>query len=412
MKVVHLNTGINQSSAPYKLHEALLRAGIDSKILTLNPSECDDVKVVPKNVWYKLKRKVYAVVRQVQCRRQPSQSYMPFTRLLVGIDVSKVSEIQEADIIYIHWVCGDYMSPYTIQRLLRLNKPVLCACHDNYPFTGGCHVRLGCDRYQIGCGKCPQLYSEQEDDTTKRLMIYKKKSTNYSNLIITSPSTWMDENVNKSWLFHDKRHYILPNAIDTELFVPLDKATVRKSFGIEENRYVILVGLKANENIPYNGTEYLWNVLNKLQQKCPDGKLHDRQIEIIVFGVEQVNIKCMLPIRSVGYIREQGKLAKLYAAANVYLVTSLEDSFNQTVAECMASGTPVVAFNNGGIADIIDHKQNGYLAQYKDVDDMVQGVIFEWNDVHILSARRKIENQFSYEKIGIMFREMATKILN
>jgi len=412
MKVVHLNTSINQSSAPYKLHEALLKAGIDSKILALNPSECNDVTVVQKNVWYKIKRKVYAIVRQLQCRKQPSEAYMPFTRLPVGLDVSKVSEIQEADIIYLHWVCGDYMAPDTIQKLLTLNKPVLCACHDNYPFTGGCHVRLGCDRYQTGCGKCPQLHSEQEDDATKRLMARKKKSINSSNLIITSPSSWMDENVSKSWLFHDKRHYVLPNAIDTELFAPLDKTEARKHFDIEDNRYVILVGLKANEKIPYNGTEYLWNVLNKLQQKCPDGKLHDKQIEIIVFGVEQVDTKCMLPIRSVGYIREQEKLAKLYAAADVYLVTSLEDSFNQTVAECMACGTPVVAFNNGGIADIIDHEQNGYLVRYIDVDDMVQGMMFKWNDIHISSARMKIEKYFSYEKVSEMFRDMATKIMN
>jgi len=42
----------------------------------------------------------------------------------------------------------------------------------------------------------------------------------------------------------------------------------------------------------------------------------------------------------------------------------------------MCCGTPVVGFNIGGIPDIIKHKENGYLAKYKDAEDLANGITF------------------------------------
>jgi glycosyltransferase involved in cell wall biosynthesis len=42
--------------------------------------------------------------------------------------------------------------------------------------------------------------------------------------------------------------------------------------------------------------------------------------------------------------------------------------------ESMCCGTPVVGFNIGGIPDLIAHGKNGYIAKYKDPEDMVKGI--------------------------------------
>ena len=414
MKVVHLNTSVNRSSAPFRLHEALCQAGVDSQILVLNEGEgLEGVEGVKKSFLYKCKRKIYAIRRKEKEKKYNLIEYMPFTMLPVGMDVSRLQAVKEADIVFLHWICGDYMSPKSIGRLLDTGKTVFWACHDNFPFTGGCHVRLGCNQYEEKCGCCPQLGSEKKQDESERLLNEKKRFLQRPNLYVTAPSSWMDGNVGRSAVLGGQRHFILPNAIDTRLFHSYEKSAVREELGITENAFLLLVGLKANEKIPYNGTEFLWKILDGLYEKCPDGQYNGRKIEIAVFGVESVakmEEKCKFPICNLGYIRESEKLACIYSAADLYLITSLEDSFNQTAAECMACETPVVAFKNGGIEDIIDHKENGYLAEYKNTEGMVNGILQDWQQINCVKAREKIVSCFSYEKVSSRFLQIVKEV--
>lgn len=411
MKVVHLNTGIRRSSAPYRLHEALRERGIESKILVLNAGEkLNEVYPVRRSLFYKCKRKIYSLLRQQVLKRFQPTEYMPFTALPVGMNLDRQEVIREADIICLHWVCGDFMSPETIRKILKLGKPVLMACHDNYSFTGGCHVRLGCERYQTGCGRCPQLCVQRERDITSRLAKKKKRIFHYPNLYVLSPSRWMDHNVEKSAVLGGHRHFILPNAIDTHVFRPYKKEQVRAELGLDREGFVVLAGLKANEKIPYNGTSFLWEMFQKLDDTKYRKRLGNQKIQAVVFGVEQLEPKCSLPMQNLGYITDENLLAKVYSAADVYVITSLEDSFNQTAAECMACGTPVAAFCSGGIADVIDHRKNGYLAEYKNIDDLMEGIIFA-NGNHLgEAAREKIEEQFSFKVIGEKFIHIAEQI--
>lgn len=411
MKVVHLNTSVNKSSAPYRLHLALRQNGVDSTVLVLNEGEkLEGVYPVCKNLMYRCKRKIVTLYRKQKMMNYKVMENMPFTAIPTGMNISQHPSIKEADLICIHWIGGDYLSPHNIKQLLDLGKPVLWTCHDNYPFTGGCHVRLGCNRYQTGCGKCPQMGSGKELDISRRLIEEKLQKIVKPNLYITSPSRWMDNNVTQSVVLKNQKHFILPNTIDVSEFKPVDKVKARTKLGLNPDVFMILVGLKENENIPYNGMDFLWETLKKLSNKCENGMIYGKNIEIVVFGAQDVKEQCDLPVQNLGYIRDREKMRDTYAAADLYLVTSLEDSFNQTVAECMACGTPVVAFKNGGIEDIIDHEMNGYLAEYKDVDDMVKGILYQWDDTHRMNARTKIEKNFSCEIVSSMFIDIAIQI--
>jgi len=69
-------------------------------------------------------------------------------------------------------------------------------------------------------------------------------------------------------------------------------------------------------------------------------------------------------------------MADLYSMADVYVNPSLQESFGYTILESMLCGTPVVAFNTGAVSEIIDHKQNGYLADYKSAEDLAKGIMW------------------------------------
>ena len=398
MKVVHLNTNLNITSAPYHLHRALLAKGIESRLLIFNECDIEGAESPKHDPAYKIRRHTVALKRESVMEKFTPDLYLPFSALPMGIDVSRHPFIEESDVICIHWVSGDYLSPKEIEQLLMTGKKVLIFCHDNCHFTGGCHVRLGCNKYKSGCGSCPQLCSFDREDISASLAKEKyDKYSKYLNYMVISPSTWMDNNVSQSFVFKDKPHKVLHNAIDTDTFRPYDRAVVRKLFDLPVDKKVVLTAFKANEKIPYNGAKYLWEVLEKL----------DPNIYVAMFGVDEISSEHSAGIHNLGFISDRDKLAKLYSASDVYFTTSLEDSFNQTVAECLACGTPVAAFENGGIADLIEHQKNGYLAEYKNSEDLVKGIEFLLDSDKKFSTRKKILSKFSYEAIADEFIKMV-----
>ncbi len=77
-----------------------------------------------------------------------------------------------------------------------------------------------------------------------------------------------------------------------------------------------------------------------------------------------------------GSLKDEYSTALVYNAADVFIAPSLADNLPYTIFEALSCGTPVVAFNTGGIPDMVQHKSNGYLARYKDAGDIVEGIKF------------------------------------
>jgi len=77
-----------------------------------------------------------------------------------------------------------------------------------------------------------------------------------------------------------------------------------------------------------------------------------------------------------GYLQDEYSTALVYNAADVFIAPSLAEAFGYVVMEALSCGTPVVGFNVGGIPDMISHKENGYLAKYKDAEDITEGIKF------------------------------------
>ena len=122
-----------------------------------------------------------------------------------------------------------------------------------------------------------------------------------------------------------------------------------------------------------------------------------------------------IPAHSLGYINDDKMMALLYNAADVCIVPSLSENLSNTIMESLSCGTPVVAFNIGGNGDMIDHKQNGYLAQAKDSTDIAQGI--EWCCLHNKdnalgrAAREKILNNFTIDIVSKQYKKLYESIV-
>ena len=134
-------------------------------------------------------------------------------------------------------------------------------------------------------------------------------------------------------------------------------------------------------------------------------QLADKEYIFLLFGSDktQQTDDISRKVKFLGVLREEKELQQAYSAADIFICPSIEDNLPNTVLESMACGTPCIAFrNSGGVVDAIDHKVNGYLAEFKNVDDLVNGIawISEANADGKISekARAKILEEFTLEK--------------
>ena len=414
IKVVQMNGNIVESSAPNRLRKALKKVGIETELLTMNTKLVGKgITVVRAGFLYRINRKIDAWLSELEKKRHYSMKEgMPFSYYRAGMNLSSHPVVKKADIIELHWICGTFLSVNGIKKIIRMGKPVVIVCHDNWHFTGGCHVRLGCEKYKEQCGKCPILNSERVEDWSYRQLQKKIEAFKGGNVTIISPSRWMDKNVAESTLFKGFPHQVIPNALDVNFFAPGKKQEIREKYHIKENTLVLMFGAVNASSTPYKGYGELLQALDLFLREDKS----EREIQALVFGAsgEEQVLGGRIRIRYLGFLNEEA-LREVYNAADIYLVPSLEDSFNYTVAESLSCETPVVAFQTGGIPDILDHKKSGYLAEYKNTEDFARGIrwVLENNPGNVLgkAGRRKVEACFRQEVVGEQFKQLYRQLL-
>ncbi len=418
MKVVHCCTYVEPHSAHVRLHKALLEEGIDSKLLSLkeNGRIADELYNIREfGRWYSFyqSRAYYLNILRFLFLSKICglQEGMPYNLGGIGIDISKISVLKEADIIHLHWINDCFLSLKALKRIVRLNKPIVITLHDSWFLTGGCHVLNRCERFSKGCRDCPQLKRNRR--LTVRSLKKKKRIFTPAALTAVAPSRWTKGNVEKSPIYQGKRCAIIGNTLDFSVFRPMN--SLRKRPEEKGERIKILFGAINSTTTPYKGFNYLKEMLVLLKESRPE--LAER-IELNIFGAQSGDCEEIKLYRHKfwGFIKEEKELARLYNLCDVYLVPSLEDSFNQTVLESSACGTPVVSFRTGGICDIIKHKQTGYLAEYKDARDLLQGLLWVLDSNRDNSigkaARADVRERFSREKIAGKYIQVYKRLVS
>ena len=106
----------------------------------------------------------------------------------------------------------------------------------------------------------------------------------------------------------------------------------------------------------------------------------------------------------------------LYSAADVFILPSVQENLANTVMEAMACGTPCVAFEIGGMPDLIEHQKTGYLAQPYWIDDLATGIVWtiEHSDRHqrlSARAREKVEQEFTQALQAQRYRSLFEEII-
>lgn len=335
-----------------------------------------------------------------------------FSLANTGLDISGHPLIKNADIIQLNWFNHGFLSLQSIRKLLALNKPIILILHDMWAFTGGCHYSIECTNYKIECKYCPYLKRPGSKDLSNRIFNKKLKIYKNSNLNIVGISKWMARSAKTSKLLGNFPIFNIPNTIDTEIFIPKDKTTSRKKLNLPNDKKLVLFGA-ANTLEKRKGIKYLQKAISLIKNKYPT---HAQQVQCIIFGKIKTPITFELPSISLTYISSNETLTDLYSAADVFVLPSIQDNFPNTILESMSCGTPVVAFSSSGLPEMIDHLKTGYLAELKNENDLVKGIIYviENSLIHKMpeNSRKKVIDLYSNNVITNEYIKLYNKILN
>jgi glycosyltransferase involved in cell wall biosynthesis len=375
VKVVQIQTGLPVSgNMPYKLHEAFLRVGIDSKFVVFDSkiknSLVKEISSLPKRIHAIVYNKYHSWLRN---KIKPG-SYLFSNPIYWGIDISGFQFVKDADIIYLHWVVGGFLSIGTIEKLLQTQKPLVVFLHDMWPITGGCHHSFDCDNYKSGCHSCPMFKSD--DGRSVAINQLKKKmmlAQIHLNLYFIAPSKWLFDCAIHSLATKKENVLLVPHLYSGKVFYKKSRQKCLNKFSLPANKIIIGFGsLNAISN-PFKGLKFLIEAIYQLKEFY-----NQEEIILVIFGASGQEERLSLPFQSVWLERiiDQNSLADLYNCFNVFVTPSLAESFGMTALESIACGTPVACFDVGGLRDVVQHKKTGYKSIYKDSIDLAHGIKF------------------------------------
>ena len=399
MKVLHLwkgdsgQYGGGGSVAMYRLHSSLIEAGIDSQIL------CE--------------RKTTESPQVQEFKRSPSSKILEklleqIITLRLGLnDIQRLSSFKlkqheaylDTNILHFHGFHGfiNYLALPAITR----DKPAVFTLHDMWALTGHCSYSYDCERWKIGCGKCPYLDIHPAIKRDGTRIEWKLKDWTYRqmHLSIICPSKWMVEQAKQSPLINRFPIHHIPHGINTEIFQPLAPQQCRSQLGIPLSKKVLLFAAVNLSDYRKGG-----DLLIKALQSLPESL--KAETVLLVFGKEtDMNAETFgLPVYHLGYLSDDRSKAVAYSAADLFLFPTRADVLGLVSIESQACGTPVVSFKVGGVPDHVRPGITGYLAEPENAKDFRDGII------QLLEDDEDLRHQMSQQCREITVQEYNSKL--
>ena len=313
-----------------------------------------------------------------------------------GADITTTREFKEADLIHIHWINQGFLSLRSIRKILDSGKPVVWTMHDVWPATAICHLTMNCRRFVSRCQGCRLLPDNGGDnDLASKIWQRKKEIYDTHDISFVACSKWLASEAKKSALLTGHPVAAIPNPIDTHVFCPGDRQLAARASSLPADKRIILFVSQRTTN-PYKGMDYLAEAVNKIG---------DKDIELVMLGSKETGIAERVrdtKVHAMGYISDPDIIRKAYSAADAFVLPSLSENLPNTIMEAMACQTPCVGFDVGGIPEMIDHKENGYVAQYRDADDLAEGLayVLQYADALGARCREKVIREYSEDAVA------------
>lgn len=372
MKILHFSTWATggAAKAAIRLSDALVELGHESKVVQMSS---------------KIPAYIDAVIGKLTNDNNPifhSYNFYPD-------NFAKIIKMESPDIIHIHWIGAGFVRP---ESLSSCKIPIVWTLHDLWPLLGAEHLPLNGIRMQDGYLADNRPKEEQGLDLNRLVWERKQKLLTNTQVQFISPSESNYDLAKKAKLMNNQAHVRIPNFVDQNIYKPsssqFDPFTIfcpAMNMGVDRNK----------------GIDLLFAAINMLDPKLLS------KIKVVLAGIDRIpeGISTKgIKVECLGTISNEIKMASLYQKSNVVVVPSRMENLPYAILESLSCGTPVVAFNVGGIPELVIHNQTGYLAKPYDTSDLVRGITKILSSSKLRSemstcALSHVKQNFSKDKI-------------
>jgi len=224
-------------------------------------------------------------------------------------------------------------------------------------------------------GKVRRLYQGPDDGFPKERDVVETRVVREADRIIAEcPQDQLD--LIRLYGADPARISLVPCGYDPHEFPAQDQAAARRSLGLDPDELVVL---QLGRLVPRKGVDTVIEAVARLRrehgmrarllivggsQRHPDPR-HDPELQRLMELAESEGATDLVTF--VGR-RDRAELATYYGAADVFVSTPWYEPFGITPLEAMASGTPVIGSDVGGLRYTIRHGETGFLVPPRDAD--------------------------------------------
>ena len=227
-----------------------------------------------------------------------------------------------------------------------------------------------------------------------------KKTAKEADLIVTI-SAYSFEKIQTHYGIAPEKIRIVSNGVDTEKYRPLEnQAELKRQFSLKETVPVILF---VGNLIPRKGLTYLIDAARQIVKTYPDtqfiivgeGPLKAQLIERLI------EVKLLHNFTFISGLTDM-ELSAMYGCSDVFVLPSIQEGQGIVLFEALASGKPAVAFDIGGVKEVIINGETGLLAKNRNSDDLAEALLRLLSNVKLrqrmgLAGRRFVEGNFSWD---------------
>ena len=222
--------------------------------------------------------------------------------------------------------------------------------------------------------------------------------------VVTAVSSYLEERTRQNF-GRDLPIDVIPNFVDTEHYDRRENEALKNHLKPNNERVIMHV----SNFRPVKRVQDCIRVLAKVREDL------NARLVLVGDGPERSDAERLSRELNVSeyvtFLGKQSALPEILSVADLFLLPSQQESFGLSALEAMACGVPVIGTNIGGIGEVVEHGESGYLAELGDVTRMARyGLDLLANskklDSFSRSARKRAVEQFDiglvvpeYEKI-------------
>lgn len=269
---------------------------------------------------------------------------------------------------------------------------VVVFMHDGYYVSGRCAYPGDCPLFETGCDEtCPTADEYPVLEPSRIAGAWRERRQvlcGHDDIALAANSRWTLELARKA-LPGIARQEVVYYGLDERVFRPIDRALARRLLGVPPDRFVVAAGAVTLLD-RRKGGPVLRQVVSAL----------GREAHFLLFGHAPSDLE---GVQALGYVRDFRRMPLVYSAADLFLCTSLEEAFGQTLIEASACGLPIVAFRAGGVPEAARHGVSARLVEPPHPDGLVDEIEHLRRDADAraalgLAGRRLVEAEFTLER--------------